>query len=79
MHTIRLKISDKIYDKIIWLLSKFNKDEVEVITESPEFSENKKYLEEELREIKEGNTEFLSLEEAEQRLEKVIKKHEGRS
>ena len=79
MHTIRLKISDKIYDKIIWLLSKFSKDEVEVITESHEFIENKKYLEQELKEIKEGKAEFLSFEEAEQRLEKVIKKHENRS
>ena len=79
MHTIRLKISDKIYDKIIWLLSKFNKDEVEVITESHEFTENKKYLEQELKEIKEGKAKFLSFEEAEERLEKVIKKHEGPS
>ncbi len=79
MQTIRLKISDKVYDRLIWLLSKFGKEEVEVIYDNAEFTEHKKYLEQELREIKEGKAEFLSLEEAEQRLNATIKKHEDRS
>ena len=79
MQIIRLKVSDKIYDKLLWLLSKFSKEEVEVISETTEFSENKKYLEQELREIKEGKAEFLSFEEAEQKLNAAIKKHEDRS
>lgn len=79
MHTIRLKISDKIYDNLIWLLSKFSKDELEVISETAEFNENKKYLENELKDIKDGKANFLTIEETELRLDKAIKKHENRS
>jgi hypothetical protein len=31
MHSIRLKISDKIFGNVMWWLSKFSKDEVEII------------------------------------------------
>jgi len=81
MHSIRLKISDKIYENVLWWLSKFSKDEVEIIIEDSEeqtFEENKKYLSEELNEILGGSAKFLSEEEAEYRLEKIIKKHEYR-
>lgn len=76
MRTVRLKINDKIYDRLIWLLSKFTKDEVEVIPEDSEFVENQSYLTSELREIEEGKAVFHNLEEVEQRLGKVIRKHE---
>lgn len=81
MHTVRLKISDKIYDNVLWWLSKFSKDEVEIIIENYDeqtFEENKKYLSGELKEILDGNAKFLSEEEVEYRLEKMIKKHENR-
>ncbi len=78
MHTIRLKINDKVYDKILWLLSKFNKHEVEIINEDAEFFENQKYLEKELGEINTGQANFVEMNEAEQRLENVIKQHEDR-
>ena len=39
MHTVKLRVNDGVYDKLIWLLSKFNKDEVEII---PETSWNKR-------------------------------------
>jgi tyrosyl-tRNA synthetase len=81
MHSVRLKISDKIYKNVLWWLSKFSKDEVEIIIENFDeqtFEENKKYLSEELNEILNGSAKFLSEEEAEYRLEKMIKKHEDR-
>jgi hypothetical protein len=78
MHTIRLKINDKVYDKIIWLLSKFSKHEVEIINEDAEFFENQKYLEKELSEMLSGNARFIEIDEAEERLEKVIKQNENR-
>ena len=82
MHSVRLKINDKIYEKVLWLLSKFNKDEVEIILEETEeesaFSNNRKYLKKELEEILEGKVKFLSEEEAEYRLEKIIRKYEDR-
>lgn len=78
MHTIRLKINDKVYDRLLWLLSKFSKQEVEIINEDAEFFENQKYLEKELGEILSGKANFVEMDEAEQRLENVIKKHENR-
>jgi len=80
-HSIRLKISDKIYDNVLWWLSKFSKDEVEIIIEDYDektFEDNKKYLSKELDEILDGNAKFLSEEEVEYRLEKTIKKYENR-
>ena len=76
MHTIKLKIEDKVYEKLIWLLSKFTKDEVEIILEESSFTETKKYLETELDEILRDKADFLTLNETEQRLENLIRKHE---
>jgi len=77
MHTVKLRVNDGVYDKLIWLLSKFNKDEVEIITETSDFAKNQKYLAEELNEILNGKARFVEIDEAEQRLENIIKKHES--
>ena len=76
MHSIRLKVNDKIYDKILWFLNKFNNDEIEIIIEDINHVENKKYLEKELKEVINGDNDFFSVNEVEKRLEKIIKKHE---
>lgn len=75
MQTLKLKINDQVYDKLIGLLSKFSHDEVEIIIEEPNFAETKKYLDAELAEITNGNANFLTVNEAEQRLENMIRKH----
>ena len=76
MHSIRLKINDKIYDKILSLLNKFSNDEIEIIIEDVNYVENKKYLDKELKEVLDGDNDFFSVNEVEHRLEKIIKKHE---
>lgn len=76
MHTLKLKIDDSAYDKFIRHLGKFSKEEVEIIMDEPNFVETKKYLDAELDEINSGNAKFLTVNEAEQRLENLIKKHE---
>ncbi|MDP3641664.1 MAG: tRNA pseudouridine synthase A [Bacteroidota bacterium] len=77
MHTLKLKINDQVYDKLIWLLGKFTKDEVEIIMDESNFNETKKYLDAELDEITSGKAKFFTVNEAEQRLENLIKKHEN--
>ncbi len=77
MQTIRLRINDRIYDKLIWLLSKFNSDEIEIITENAEFIENQKYLTSELNEIIQGKTVFVDINEVNERLEKIIVRNEN--
>ncbi|MDZ7775276.1 MAG: hypothetical protein U5L09_06510 [Bacteroidales bacterium] len=76
MHTIRLKINEKVYDKFIWFLNRFTKDEVEIIPEDEEFDETREYLEQELKEIESGKATFYSQEEVEKRLDQVTRKHE---
>lgn len=78
MHTLRLKVNDKIYDKLLWLLSKFNKDEIEIIPDASDFTKNQNYLDKELNEILNGTANFIEIEEVEKRLENVIIKYENR-
>lgn len=78
MHTLKLKIDDRVYNQFLTLLSKFSKDEIEIVPDENPYSETKKYLDAELEEIKSGNAKFLTVNEAEQRLENLIKKHEDR-
>ena len=72
MYTIQLKISDKVYDKFIWLLSKFNKEEVEIVSKSSDFTSTKEYLHSELNEIKNGKSTFISQQDFEKRLNKIV-------
>jgi len=72
MHTIQLKINDKVYDRFILLLSKFNKEEVEIVSEDQDFASNMIYLQKELDEIQSGNANFISQRELESRLDQII-------
>ena len=72
MPTIQLKISDKVYDKFLWLLSKFNKEEVEILNEDQDFISAKKYLQKKLDEINSKNANFISQTEFESRLDQII-------
>ena len=78
MHTLKLKIQDKVYDKLISLLGKFTNEEVEIIIEENSLQETKEYLRKELDEMISGKANYLSVNETEQRLETLIKKHEDR-
>jgi hypothetical protein len=80
MHSIKLLISDKVYDKFMWLLKKFSKDEVQIITEEgQDHQKTKKYLENELKEMDSGEASFYTIEEAEKKIEDNIRKHEDNS
>lgn len=72
MKTIQLKISDKVYDKFLWLLSKFSKEEIEIINGDENFINTKNYLQNELSEIDAGKASFVSEEELEYRLNKIV-------
>jgi len=77
LRTLTLQVNEKIYDKLLWLLSKFSKDEVEILVENPTFDADKNYLEKELNDIMNGDARFLAVEEIEERLEKIIMQHEN--
>jgi uncharacterized protein YdcH (DUF465 family) len=77
MQTIKLKVNDSIYDKIMWFLSKFNKDEIEIISENNEFVSNQNYLQNELDQIETKKAKFYSINEVEDELDEIIAKHEN--
>ena len=77
MHTITLKIHDKVYKHFIWLLSRFSKDEIEIIDEDKSFLKIQSELQMELDEINEGKAKYYTIEELEERLESKIRKHEN--
>jgi hypothetical protein len=77
MHTVKLRVNDIVYDKLISLLSKFNKNEIEIISETSDFKKDQKYLASELYEILNGQANFIQFEEVEKRLENIILKNEN--
>ncbi len=77
MQTIRLRINERIYDRLLGILGKFNKDEIEIISEDAEFLENQKYLEAELNEIVQGKASFIGIDEAEERLDEISTRDEN--
>lgn len=77
MTTIKLKVSDSVYDKIMWFLSKFSREEIEILESDEIFQEQKKYLESELKEILDGDAEFIDFDQASAMLDAEIKGREN--
>jgi hypothetical protein len=62
----------------MWLLRRFKKDEIEVITEDEKYLSVQSYMQKEFNEVKEGKATYHTIEEMESNLEDVIKKHENK-
>jgi len=77
MQTIRLRVNDKVYKNLIRLLSKFAKDEVEVIEENDTFLSIQQYLKKELANVEEGTAKYTTIEALENRLDDTIRKNEA--
>jgi hypothetical protein len=78
MHTIKLRISDSVFEKLMWFLGKFNKSEVEIITEDEDLRLIKNYLDGELKEMDNGKARYISIDEFESNLNEEMKKYENR-
>ncbi len=76
MKTIKLEISNKIYDKVLWLLEQFNSEDLKIIDDNKTI---KNYLSKELETIDNGTAEFISLEELDKVLEERISKYENKN
>jgi len=77
MPTIRLRVNEKIYKNLMWFLSKFSKDELQIIQENSEFAAVQQALTDDLAAIEKGKAEFIGLEELENDLEATIRKYEA--
>lgn len=72
MKIIQLKISDTVYDKFILLLSKFSKEEIEIINKNEDVNATKNYLQDERSEIEIGSTSLVSEEILENQLNEIV-------
>ncbi len=77
MQTIKLRVNEKVYEKLVLILKRFSKSDIEIISEDDHFLKDKNYLHNELHEIDKGNAKFFSMDELEIELEKVISRHEN--
>jgi len=76
MATITLKVSDKILDKVLWLLRQFNSEDLQVIENNEQFEEDKIHAQKELQRLESGESKSYSVDELEVLLEKTIRQHE---
>ena len=76
MQTIRLQVNNTTYKQLMRFLSRFNKEELQIINEDQEFLSVQNYLQNELLNIEHGNAEFISLSQLDAELEDTIQKYE---
>tara|TARA_R110002072_G_scaffold171681_1_gene325357 strand:- start:1090 stop:1323 length:234 start_codon:yes stop_codon:yes gene_type:complete len=77
MATVKLRVSDKILEKVLWLLGQFDEEDLQIITDDEEFLAQKKYLQEQAYRLDKGEAKTYTIEEARVILEKTVRKHEG--
>ena len=77
MQTIRLRVNDRVYRNLIRLLSKFNKDDIQVIEEDENYLSIQQYLKKELSTVEDGSAEYIDIDELDNTLDATIRKHEA--
>jgi succinylglutamate desuccinylase len=77
MTTIRIRVNEKVLDKVLWLLGRFSKEELEIVGEDTLFEANKRYLDDALNRMEQGKSQSFTIEEADIILEKAIKRNES--
>jgi hypothetical protein len=77
MTTIKLKVNERVLEKVLWLLSQFTPDDLEVVTTEDEFATQKAELQKELNRYETGEARVFSVNEADQLLERTIREYES--
>jgi hypothetical protein len=74
MNTITIKVSDKIYNHLMWFLKRFSKDELEIV-EVQNFEKLQSDLKNDLNESLNSPETMISIEELDTLLEDTLKKY----
>lgn len=77
MQTIRLRVNDKVYKNLMWFLSKFSKDELQIIEEDKAFVSMQEELNNSLEKVENGNKDFIDIKQLDDELEATNKKYEA--
>ncbi len=72
MYSLRLKVNNSIYLEVLELLSKFKKEDIEVVEENNQYLSIKEYLENELKQIQSNKAQYVSVDELNSYLEERI-------
>lgn len=72
MYSLRLKVNNSIYLEVLEILSKFKKEDIEVVEENNQYLSIKEYLENELKQIQSGKAQYVSIDELNSYLEERI-------
>lgn len=76
MRIIRLRINDRIYKQFMWLLKRFDTNEIQDVREDEDYVSVQEYLSGELERLEAGEADFIDLHQFEQEMEKTIRKRE---
>jgi len=74
MQTIRIRVNDKIYKRLLKVLSRYNYEDIQIIEENDNFISTQQYLIKELEKLKKGDSGFIDINQLEDDLESVIRK-----
>lgn len=84
MHTLQLNIQESVYDSFIQYIGKYKNNEIKIVNESYEMSPaekkylaNREYIRKEIEDMDSGKSEFVSMEEFESHMDKVLAKYES--
>lgn len=64
--TIKIRVSEKILDKVLALLQQFDKEDLQVIESELDFGFSEPECKDEYQKLKSGNAKTFSLEEADE-------------
>jgi len=77
MQTIRIRVNDKIYKRLLKVLSRYNYEDIQIIEENDNFISTQQYLIKELEKLKKGDSGFIDINQLEDDLETTIRKYEA--
>lgn len=75
METIKLKVSKRFYHQFMAIIEKCNPQDLQIVDDS--YEDSKSYLDNQLKELESGSAEFISLEELDNALERVISQYDN--
>ncbi|MFC2186501.1 hypothetical protein ACFCT7_04210 [Fulvivirgaceae bacterium LMO-SS25] len=78
MAIIKLKVSDKILDKVLWLLGQFKSEDLQVLESDAQFEADKLYVQNELQRLEYGESKSYNIDQLDELLEKSIQQYENR-
>lgn len=75
METIKLKVSKRFYNQFMAIIGKCDPKDLQIVNDH--YDEAKSYLDKQLKELESESAEFMTLEELDDALEKVISQYEN--